>query len=529
MKKIIDIKNWNFKISSLKYEKAVTLPHTWNVDSNTDVQAYRGIAEYETAICVDDTADKKAVLYFGCAYHTANLYVNEKFAGRHTGSGNTPFEFDITEFLKKGQNIIRVTVDNYKSSAMLPHNLDYDWADDGGLTRDVKLFIFDKSDLISFDVTYAIEKMTDKYCSGTLNLVINSVPQPVTIELSDYKTNKTVISESAFIDGTISIPFTNLSLWDTENPNLYTVKTRTSDDELTKRIGFRTIEIKGSKVLLNGKEIYLKGCEWMPGSHPDYGMAEPIEHSIKCLSQLKNAGCVFTRFHWQQDTSIFDFCDENGLLVQEEIPYWGFPKKATPLQLEIAKKQADDMVRYHSHHPSIICWGVGNELGGREKSTIKYVDDMYRYFKSKDNSRLVNYVSNTMHKKMIFQKDDAALHGDIAMWNEYLGTWIPCKNVEKAIIATHNRCKDKPSMVTEFGLCEPYFKGGDEKRAEILLERIPIYKSLPNMVGYVWFSLNDYRTHCGEAGQGRFKQRIHGSTDFYGAEKPSYKLFADID
>ena len=85
-----------------------------------------------------------------------------------------------------------------------------------------------------------------------------------------------------------------------------------------------------------------------------------------------------------------------------------------------------------------------------------------------------------------------------------------------------------PSMVTEFGLCEPAFKGGDERRTQILLERIPIYKSLPNMVGYVWFSLNDYRTHCGEAGEGKLKQRIHGSTDLYGNEKPSYKIFSQV-
>lgn len=96
---------------------------------------------------------------------------------------------------------------------------------------------------------------------------------------------------------------------------------------------------------------------------------------------------------------------------------------------------------------------------------------------------------------------------------------------KKTIIETHNSCGNMPSMVTEFGLCEPHFKGGDERRTEILLERMPIYKSLPNMVGYVWFSLNDYRTHCGEAGKGKMKQRIHGSTDLYGNEKPSYQVF----
>lgn len=529
MRQTIELKNWNFKINSLHFEKAVTLPHTWNVDENMQVQLYRGKAEYSTAVHVDDIENKKAILYFGCAYHTAEVYINSSLAGIHTGSGNTPFEFDITAYLKKGENIIRVTVDNYKKDDMLPHSLDYDWADDGGLTRNVILTVYDKTDLFQLDITYSIAHMTDVLCSGVMNLAVDCAPQSADIEVVDCKTNEVVISKRAFIEGAILLPFENLKLWNTDNPNLYVIKVKTNDDQIEKRIGFRTIEVKGASVLLNGKKIYMKGCEWMPGSHPDYGMAEPFEHSIKCLSQLKNAGCVFTRFHWQQDTTIFDWCDENGLLVQEEIPYWGSPKKATELQLKIAKQHADAMVHYHAHHPSIICWGVGNELGGRHQETIKYVDNMYKYFKNKDASRLVNYVSNTLHMKKLFAKDDAALHGDIAMWNEYLGLWQPCTNVKKTIVETHKRCGNMPSMVTEFGLCEPAFKGGDERRTEILLERTAIYKTLNHMVGYVWFSLNDYRTHCGEAGEGRFKQRIHGSTDLYANEKPSYKVFSDIE
>lgn len=528
MKQVIDLKKWNFKIESLGFEKAVTLPHTWNVDENKDVQLYRGIAEYKTTVNIAALDNKTAMLYFGCAFHTANVYVNGKYAGCHSGSGYTPFELDVTEYLAVGENTIRVTVDNYKKEEMLPHMLDYDWADDGGLIRNIVLTVFDRMDLFDMQVTYSIADIADARCSGAINLNIDCVPQTVDIEISDYQTNETVLSESAVADGVISLPFENLKLWDVNNPNLYIVKVKTKEDEITKRTGFRTVEVKGAKVLLNGKEIYLKGCEWMPGSHPDYGMAEPLRHSIKCLSQLKEAGCVFTRFHWQQDTTIFDWCDENGLLVQEEIPYWGSPKKATPMQLSIAKQQADAMLHYHAHHPSVICWGVGNELGAKSKQTIKYVDEMYKYFKSKDRSRLVNYVSNSLHYSTFFQRDDAALHGDIAMWNEYLGLWQVCKNVKKTIIETHKRCGNMPSMVTEFGLCEPHFKGGDERRTEILLERMPIYQSLPNMVGYVWFSLNDYRTHCGEAGEGRFKQRIHGSTDLYGNEKPSYAVFKNI-
>lgn len=527
MKKIIDLKKWNFKIDTLNFEKEVTLPHTWNVDDNKEVQLYRGIGEYETTVNIDVLENKTAVLYFGCAYHTANVYVNNHLAGIHTGSGNTAFEFNITAFLNTGENTIKVTVDNLNKAEMLPHKLDYDWADDGGLTRNVTLNIFDNDNIFNINATYDIE-ICDKLCSGKINLDIEAVPQAMEISVIDYKTNETVISKTAFVDIYISIPFENLKLWDTENPQLYIIKIKTNSCEETKRIGLRTIEVKGTEVLLNGRKMFMKGCEWMPGSHPDYGMAEPFEHSVMRLKQLKDAGCVFTRFHWQQDTTLFDWCDENGLLVQEEIPYWGHPKKATPLQLEIAKKQADEMVHYHSHHPSIICWGVGNELGGEFDETIDYVKQMYAYFKSIDSTRLVNYVSNSVCRDTNVDLDDAAMYGDIAMWNEYLGLWQPCDDIEGVIKRTYSKFGAMPSMVTEFGLCEPAFDGGDERRTEILVQRIPIYKSLSNMCGYVWFSLNDYRTHCGEAGEGKLKQRIHGSTDLVGNEKPSYKIFCGI-
>ena len=170
------------------------------------------------------------------------------------------------------------------------------------------------------------------------------------------------------------------------------------------------------------------------------------------------------------------------------------------------------------------------ELGGRSKRTIGYVDDMYSFFKSLDGSRLVNYVSNSLHYKFNRLKDEATLHGDIAMWNDYLGLWLPCEegDIERVIRETYDRCGDMPSLVSEFGLCEPFFKGGDKRRTEILKQRVPIYKTLPRMVGYMWFSLNDYRTHCGEEGKGRMKQRIHGSTDLYGSEKPSYRVLKEI-
>ena len=87
--------------------------------------------------------------------------------------------------------------------------------------------------------------------------------------------------------------------------------------------------------------------------------------------------------------------------------------------------------------------------------------------------------------------------------------------------AARARAEGKPLVITEFGLCEPAHKGGDPRRIEIYKEKTALYEKL-DFAGWVYFCLNDYRTHIGESGSGKHKQRIHGSVDPVGNKKPSY-------
>lgn len=514
------LNRWSFTLGD--YNANVTVPHTWNVDD--EVMKHRGKAVYETVVFVsDEFAGKKAFLKFNAVYHSAKVYVNNTTVGEHSRSGFTPFKMDITDAVKFGENnSIKVEVDNTHIPEMLPHKDDFDWADDGGIIRRVTLQFREPDSIEYLHITENIESIAGGLASGTLNVKTN-VDKPCTVKIYDYSNGRLVLQSDS-----LNIPFENLKLWSCCSPNFYTVTLETDNDIYETRIGIRKFETKGERVYLNGEEIYLKGCEWMPGSHPDFGMAEPLDHSIKCLKQLKTAGCVFTRFHWQQDDALFDWCDENGLLVQEEIPYWGYPKQATPLQLDIAKQQADEMMHFHFNHPSIVCWGVGNELGAETEPTIQYVKDMVNYFKSQDKRRLVNYVSNTLSRVENAEKDDATLYGDIAMWNDYLGLWEPSVDIKNHMLRTCKKAEGMPLLVSEFGLCEPHFKGGDEERSRILEERLAMYKEIHNICGYMWFSLNDYRTHCGEEGENKLRRRVHGSTDLYGNEKPSYRLLCRL-
>ena len=507
--------------------ECVTIPHTWNVQPG--MEDYAGTAWYSTEFEVETPAGK-TVLYFHGAYRDCTVYVNGSVACIHSGSGYTPFETDVSHLVVAGENLLTVSCSNAYSDKALPHRKDFDWANDGGLIRPVELLQYDAGEAEHI----CIESIVTEFLPGGLaDAWVNckfdfsvSAPAQYDVCVREYKSKKVVFERSGCSGREIVFPLCGVTLWNTEDPFLYELELRTPASVQTRRFGVRKLEARGKKIYLNNKPIRLLAVEWMPGSNPAFGMAEPESELAKNLAMLKDLKCNFTRFHWQQDDFVYDWCDEHGLMVQEEIPYWGSPKAAGRVQFDVAERQADEMLRYHFNHPSIVCWGVGNELGGWEKETCLYVRHMVSYFKLRDFMRLVNYVSNTVGWKsphLLHPGREATTYGDICMWNEYLGTWysVPKRGYDKVFRRVLKYCGDKPVVITEFGLCEPAHKGGDTRRIEIYREKLEYYQKY-DLAGWVYFCLNDDRTHIGETGEGRFKQRIHGSVDLCGAKKPSY-------
>jgi beta-glucuronidase len=258
----------------------------------------------------------------------------------------------------------------------------------------------------------------------------------------------------------------------------------------------------------------------MPGSHPEYGNAEPVEYLCQNLKQLKESNCVLTRFHWQQDDAVYDWCNRNGMLVQEEIPHWG---KVSVIpgrhEIEISKQHVEDMMKSHYNHPSIVMWGVGNELHGQAKEIHELVKELKSYIKERDSLRPVNYVTNTIFEGAA---TDATSLGDILMINEYIGTWHGDRDEIEELDKIVKENPNRPLIISEFGLCEPAFSGGDRARSELFERKMKIYSKYPQISGIINFCLNDYRTQMGEEGKHQFRRRVHGSVDVFGEPKPSY-------
>lgn len=547
------LEQWFLKGLSVFTE--VEVPHTFNVmPEGVD---YRGSVWYEYDFePAPSWAGKRVRFQFNGVYRDTDLWLNGEFIGKHYHSGYTTFQIDTNGSIRQGkENKLVLRVQNQWSSEALPYKRSFDWADDGGIFRDVFFIVTGQ-----FAMDYV--KISAKPNIPGYGNRINHSDASVKIQLKlagagfgegsrscnieifngiEQDSGRLLQTEPVLLDDSIfenqqsclqlpGIGLENVSLWHFDSLRLYRVVVTLMEngyvtDQIHTNIGFREFLVQGSSFFLNGEPVRICGTEWMPGSNPAFGNAEPREYQFQILRQLKETNCVFTRFHWQQDEAIYDWCDQNGMLVQEEIPHWG---KAEVLpgkkQLEVSKQQMEEMIASHYNHPSIVMWGLGNELDGQNPVVGEMITKLKAYTRDIDSERPVNYVTNTMFQDSV---TDISGLGDVIMINDYIGTWHGNLDEMEEFSKIVKSNPDRALVVSEYGLCEPAHAGGDLRRGEIFLQKMSIYSRFPEIAGSINFCLNDYRTQMGEEGQFQLRRRVHGSTDLFGEPKPSYYLVRD--
>ncbi len=528
--------NWQ---NGIPFQSAheVKVPHTWNIESG--IEDYAGLGWYQKNLTLlNEWKNKNIRLKFNAVYHDATVYINGKKAGENLNSGFTPFMIDITKYVNfKSSNTIVVKVNNEYSENMFPYKKSFDWVNDGGIIRPVSIEITGNPSLRYVHITPKLN-LRDSLGEATVSLKLwgenikNATFKFVFKEKKSGKVIQSITSKLYSLHGVFSNSFNlgKIRPWHFDFPNLYELETYIitqdgiSDNEIS-TFGFRQLEIKDDKLFLNGENIRLPGLEYMPSSNPNYGAAETFSYMDSVVRTMKDLNICITRFHWQQDDYMLSLMDEYGILVQEEMPWWQNPGNLSAELMNTAYKQLEGNIEAHYNHPCIFAWGLSNEVYGNTDKSI-FVK-LRNFTKGLDSTRFVTVVSNEI---WVRQKDDESLICDIPTWNEYMGTWhgksrneIPGKfDIIKGVIG------NRPLLITEHGLCEPVFPGGDARRIDEMLFHTKEWAKQPFVIGYIYFCLNDYRTQMGEEGIGKFKIRRHGLTDIYLAPKPSYYVLKQI-
>src|SRR6185369_10128061 len=230
------------------FDKSATLkvPGDWNTQSD-QLFFYEGTIWYKKSFDYQRKPDTRVFVYFGAANYFADVYLNGEKLGQHEG-GFTPFNFEITKLVRDTGNFLVVKVDNKRRRDAVP-TLMTDWWNYGGLTREVKLV--ETPATFVHDYLIQLEKGSRQHVRGWVKLAGEKLNQKITIRIPEAGLSKTFATDN---NGLAAIDFNaDLKLWSPELPKLYDVSIEAKTDQVRDQIGFRSIETRGTDILLNGR------------------------------------------------------------------------------------------------------------------------------------------------------------------------------------------------------------------------------------------------------------------------------------
>jgi beta-glucuronidase len=491
---------------NLDESEIMNIPSDWN-SKDLRLFVYEGTVWFKKDFLLSKKQGFRYVLYFGAVNYDAKVYVNGKKAGEHIG-GYTPFNFDITDVVKDGDNFVVVKVDNKRAKDNVP-TVNMDWWNYGGITREV--MVAEVPDTYIEDYSVQLDKSDASLISGWVKLNAALAGQDITVEIPELKMKRQLVTGE---DGRAAFSAkAKVVRWSPENPKLYDVAVSRGNEILNDKIGFRTIETKGKQILLNGRHVFLRGVSIHEEAPFRSGRAWSKEDAVTLLSWAKEMGCNYVRLaHYPHNEYMVRTAEEMGIMVWSEIPVYWTVSWENAETYGNAERQLHDMIYRDRNRCAIVIWSIANETPHSD-ARDKFLSKLARFARQQDSTRLISMAMEvtkaTDHVNRL--NDNMNEYVDVVSFNQYVGWYRD----------TNDACKymkweipyDKPVIISEFGGGALQGLHGDkthrwteEYQEELYIQNLAMLDKIDGLSGLSPWILVDFRSP---------RRQLPGIQDFY--------------
>ena len=484
------------------FDKSPTMkiPSDWNTQDEK-LFFYEGTVWFKKSFQAVPMTECRTLLYFGAVNYDCHVWVNGKKAGHHVG-GFTPFNYDISDLLKKGENTVIVKVDNKRHAEDVPTQI-FDWWNYGGITRDVKLV---KVPLVymqdyNLQLSKAADKAKVREITFSAQVSAKEAGHQVEVYIPELKLKQQFTTDAeGKVSGVLKVAAKKLQLWCPENPKRYDVQLTLDAGMVADSIGFRTIETRGKQILLNGKPIFLKGISIHNEKPNGGGRANSVEDARTLLSWAKELGCNFVRLaHYPHHEEMVREAERMGILVWSEIPVYWTIAWTNPNTFANAKQQLTDMIARDHNRANVIIWSIANETP-HSAERDKFLGGLAKYARTLDNTRLISMAMEVTGASNYVNRlnDNMNEYVDVVSFNQYIGWYRDVNDAPKMKWVIPY---DKPVIISEFGGGARYGYHGaknqrwtEEFQENLYKENTAMLDKIEGLAGTTPWILKDFRS-----------------------------------
>jgi beta-glucuronidase len=496
------------------FDKSPTMriPSDWNTQDER-LFFYEGTVWFKRSFQAVPVKDYRTLLYFGAVNYDCHVYMNGRHVGHHVG-GFTPFNFDVSDVLREGENVVIVKVDNKRHAEDVPTQI-FDWWNYGGITRDVRLVKVPQVYMedYSLQLQKGEAKAKNREISFSVMLNKKEAGHKVVVFIPELKLEQQLTTDAeGRAAAMLKVSAKKLQLWSPANPKRYEVLLSLDTATNTDSIGFRTIETKGKQILLNGQPIFLKGISIHNEKANGGGRANTADDARTLLSWAQELGCNFVRLaHYPHHEEMVREAERMGILVWSEIPvYWTIAWKNAKTY-ENAKTQLRDMIARDHNRANVIIWSIANETPhSKERDT--FLGNLAKYARSLDSTRLISMAMEVTGASNYVNRlnDNMNEYVDVVSFNQYIG-WY--RDVNDAPKMKWEIPYDKPVIISEFGGGAKYGLHGaknqrwtEEFQENLYIENLAMIDKIEGLAGTTPWILKDFRSP---------RRVLPGVQDFY--------------